>query len=89
MKRPAVIKYTDDSTDTSADAQRLSYMKIVVEAVITAMRNADERTLCCAARSLGKLKAKDAVKHLVGYLKYPDPDVICDAASALGKIDER
>src|SRR3989338_5370026 len=89
MKRPAVIKYTDDSTDTSADAQRLSYMKIVVEAVITAMRNGDERTLCCAARSLGKLKAKDAVKHLVGYLKYPDPDVICDAASALGKIGER
>src|SRR3990172_1099174 len=89
MKRSAVIKYTDDSTDTSADAQRLSYMKIVVEAVITAMRNGDERTLCCAARSLGKLKAKDAVKHLVGYLKYPDPDVICDAASALGKIGER
>jgi len=89
MKRSAVIKYTDDSTDTSADTQRLSYMKIVVEAVITAMRNGDERTLCCAARSLGKLKAKDAVKHLVGYLKYPDPDVICDAASALGKIGER
>ncbi|OGP07369.1 MAG: hypothetical protein A2Z89_07900, partial [Deltaproteobacteria bacterium GWA2_43_19] len=89
MKRSAVIEYTDDSTDTSDDVQRLSYMKIVVEAVITAMRNDDERTLCCAARSLGKLKAKDAVKHLVGYLKYPDPDVICDAASALGKIGER
>ncbi|MBI3399309.1 MAG: HEAT repeat domain-containing protein [Deltaproteobacteria bacterium] len=89
MKGSAVIKYTDDSADTSADAQRLSYMKIIVEALITAMGNGDERILCCAARFLGKLKAKDAVKHLVEYLKYPDPDVICDAASALGKIGEK
>ncbi|MBI5327495.1 MAG: HEAT repeat domain-containing protein [Deltaproteobacteria bacterium] len=86
MKTTAAIV---DITGTSACMHESYNKEIVAEAIVAVMGNHDACIRCSAAKALGNIKAKEAVKHLMKYLKDSDPDVRSDAASALGKIGDR
>ncbi|MBI4641397.1 MAG: HEAT repeat domain-containing protein [Candidatus Tectomicrobia bacterium] len=59
----------------------------VVTKLLSVLRWENELTRCCAARALGKIKAREAIPSLVErLLQDPDPDMRMEAAAALGMI---
>ncbi|MCK5878036.1 MAG: HEAT repeat domain-containing protein [Candidatus Marithrix sp.] len=60
--------------------------KQVTEALCNLITTGDEVDRCYAAKTLGKLKAKQAVPTLIKCLRDEDVDVVIDAVEALGNI---